>query len=506
MHVHSLRVLWFTPVPDNDTAQAVDGLRQRGCSVQILPMAAVNTEQTADVVIANLSGNATESTAVQPSLSGRATPILLLLPTATELAQWLPDLAGCQDATVAGEGLDVTWARLQRLVRNHRQAMSATAQDALTGLDNRVATMDWVQQAALDDGPELTVQALVMLDLDHFKQINDSAGHAAGDLVLQAVAEMLKGQLMQGDRCGRYGGEEFVLLLRRSSVDELRTAIEPLLQVSCAVPAGSSAGSASVIDLTLSAGIALSEAGLSGTAWLERADRALYESKAQGRHRATFFEEMLGGDGDTHSLQMRHFDNVTRVVTQRVASLVSLMGQQMLRSLEREARQDALTGVANRGQFDKRAIREVERARRDHRPRSLLFIDIDEFGRFNREHGAPVGDAVLRHFAKTVDGALRPIDWLARYGGEEFCVVMQAQADAAVAAADRLREVVAQSSLEQTRGPALKITVSIGVAQHDGSSETVEQWVQRASSALQQAKRAGRNRVVCADNAITPSN
>lgn len=125
-------------------------------------------------------------------------------------------------------------------------------------------------------------------------------------------------------------------------------------------------------------------------------------------------------------------------------------------------------------------------------------MDIDNFGAFNRSFGAPTGDAVLKQFAQVVGATIRPVDWMARYGGEEFCVVMPASLDEGLTAAERLRSAVEQARMQAFDGRPVTITVSIGVAEHVDPLQAPALLVQRASKALQEAKRQGRNRVVAA--------
>jgi diguanylate cyclase (GGDEF)-like protein len=223
---------------------------------------------------------------------------------------------------------------------------------------------------------------------------------------------------------------------------------------------------------------------------------ALYAAKGDGRDRLVSYESLESpmADGD-RDIQVRHFQNVTRVVTERVANMISLMGEHVVRSIRQEANQDALTGVNNRRYFDKRIAREFGLVEKHGLPLTLVFLDIDNFGQFNRSYGAPTGDAVLRQFAEVVSAAIRPVDWMARYGGEEFCVVMPATFDEALVAAERLRVMVAEAELSTFDAQRVRITVSIGVAEHRDTSELPDGLVQRASKALQEAKRLGRNRV-----------
>lgn len=477
-------VAWVSPPSaDNRVRQLQAALRSAGWGV----CRAANGVGAAQIVECRSADDVAQLAAL---LATGLPPTLVLVSTQILLPGALRALRECDDAALVDEPVAALTERLGRLARRH------TFVDALTGLDHRQAFEQHVERALAEPPGENGVLALALLDLDHFKRINDRWGHAVGDQVLVAAGRHLRRVLGPADRCGRVGGEEFALLLRRDSLDRLRVELEGLLLLNVADV------SVDVGPCRLSIGATLrSPQQGDAAAWMAQANTALYESKARGRSRLTFYEELApAADGEDagQALQLRHFENVTKVVTDRVANLVSALGQNLMRALHAEARRDALTGVANRGQFDRRIGREMALASGDGRPLALLFFDIDEFGRFNREHGATVGDDVLRRFAQTLSEGIRAVDWLARYGGEEFCVVMPASVDEALAAAERLRRSVENASMAGQDGRELRVTTSVGVAGWAGAAESIEGWVLRASKALQAAKRAGRNRVAFA--------
>ena len=158
-----------------------------------------------------------------------------------------------------------------------------------------------------------------------------------------------------------------------------------------------------------------------------------------------------------------------------------------------QARFDALTGLANRRHFLERLEGELHRSARFGLPCSLAILDIDHFKSVNDQFGHAAGDAVLRTFAQTVGKCLRNSDLAARLGGEEFAVLMpQTAVDGATELAERIR-VAAQSATVSGEGDALRVSVSIGVAQWSG--EKPEQLIARADNAMYAAKSAGRNQV-----------
>lgn len=171
---------------------------------------------------------------------------------------------------------------------------------------------------------------------------------------------------------------------------------------------------------------------------------------------------------------------------------VDLMERQA--SLDQLARQDGLTGVANRREFDALLLAEWNRARRSGTELALLLVDIDHFKAFNDQHGHPAGDRCLQAVAavlKVIAG--RGGDSVARYGGEEFAVIVPASPLSGVLAlAERLREAVEGLPLPEGR-----VSISIGVGYlHPPALASAGQLLADADAGLYAAKRAGRNRVV----------
>ena len=158
---------------------------------------------------------------------------------------------------------------------------------------------------------------------------------------------------------------------------------------------------------------------------------------------------------------------------------------------------DSLTGLHNRRYLDSHLKSLTERASIDGKSVALLIFDIDFFKGVNDSYGHEAGDDVLREFAERLKRGVRGIDLVARMGGEEFVVVMP-ETDAAYASviAERLRRDVEREVFATRSGEALKVTVSIGVAEFRGAADSVDALIKRADQALYAAKRRGRNRVV----------
>jgi diguanylate cyclase (GGDEF)-like protein len=161
-----------------------------------------------------------------------------------------------------------------------RQLEDLVATDELTGLFNRRHFLRLAGRELEMMGPR-TRHGLALVDLDHFKRINDHYGHATGDQVLQAFAAVAGACLREGDVLARYGGEEFVLLLLGCDADRLSACCERLrLAFANSEPIG-----LAVSKLSLSAGMTLLAPGENLDDALQRADQALYAAKRGGRNR-----------------------------------------------------------------------------------------------------------------------------------------------------------------------------------------------------------------------------
>jgi diguanylate cyclase (GGDEF)-like protein len=162
---------------------------------------------------------------------------------------------------------------------------------------------------------------------------------------------------------------------------------------------------------------------------------------------------------------------------------------------------DPLTNLHNRRHFDIVCGTEWERARRDHRPLAVLFIDVDYFKSYNDYYGHRAGDDCLAVVGKAVGQSLqRPADLAARYGGDEFVVLLpDTDTDGALDVARRLLAAISALDLPHEASSFTRVTSSIGVAQLvPGPNHSFQELLGRADRALYAAKEAGRNRVMVA--------
>lgn len=181
------------------------------------------------------------------------------------------------------EALSLSEERLQTISALHAQLREQALHDPLTGLFNRRHLDEFFQREQARALRERTSLALTMIDLDHFKQLNDSHGHLVGDEVLQVVAQHLQDNLRSTDAVFRIGGEEFLLILPGVDLLEACARVEALREQLAGSPLPTRAGP---LRVTLSAGVALWPShGHSLEELMQAADRALYQAKRDGRDR-----------------------------------------------------------------------------------------------------------------------------------------------------------------------------------------------------------------------------
>lgn len=170
-----------------------------------------------------------------------------------------------------------------------------------------------------------------------------------------------------------------------------------------------------------------------------------------------------------------------------VARLREHVGQ-----LERVASTDHLTGTWNRAQFDRFLEAETARSSSNHRPLSLILLDLDHFKSINDTFGHAAGDAVLREFATLAQAQTRRSDQLFRWGGEEFALLLP---DSGYRNAERVAEKVRRAVENHAFATVGPVRLSAGVAERLPDEATAS-WFDRLDRALYEAKRTGRNRVV----------
>ncbi|HET9058469.1 MAG TPA: diguanylate cyclase [Acidimicrobiales bacterium] len=429
---------------------------------------------------------------------GEAVQAVCPVPVEGSGPRWLQMVARdlSEDPAVAGVAVvlrDITeWAPQEAL-------RAIASRDGLTGLGNRRSLIDHLSRAvrlSASTGPRV---AVLMVDLDSFKQVNDRFGHAFGDRLLRVVAGRLVEVVGSQGSVYRVGGDEFVVLLDNATEEEAAAIAEKAVEVvgqpldMADIAKGLSIEAGPVVEVSVSVGIAMYDASRgagvppedAGTGMLRDADIAMYRAKAAGRRRAEMFRA-----------ELRDWALMRKAATETLANQVHKLRDEN-RALAEAASTDYRTGLANTATFDADHQRLHSRLRRSAEPYSILLVDIDHFHDYNTAYGYLRGNEALAEVAATLSAALRQGDRAYRYGGEEFAALLpQTGLDGAAMVAERVRHDVEALGLEHPTNPGNVVTVTIGAIQalpmHDKASDVF----QAVNALLLAGKDAGRNRVI----------
>ncbi len=359
--------------------------------------------------------------------------------------------------------------------------------DELTGCHNRRHVLRLIERESARGNRF----SLCLLDIDFFKRINDTWGHSAGDAVLRTFAQTVQNQVRPDDTFGRYGGEEFLLMLPDTLApgaavlaDRVRLAIE---QMRCAELGPS-------IVMTVSIGVAEFCPGEAVSAAIGRADEALYLAKSAGRNRVACYGDSMPAaeppsvpapDADPHNVG------------------TSL---ERLRAATQAAQADTLTGLLNRRTLRERLHGAIRRARHHHRPLALILFNINKFREINEAFGVEAGDTVLVHTGALLRGALREGDAVARWGGDEFIAVLEdagGDAEARHVAAKIIAQFAAPLLLAAGTAAPCYITLSVGIALYPGADADIDTLLRCAEQALARARLTGGHSIelICSNSA-----
>jgi diguanylate cyclase (GGDEF)-like protein len=405
----------------------------------------------------------------------------------------------------------------EQIRRQNEELERLAMQDPLTSCLNRrslFGRLEAVFQDAVRDGTGL---AVVMSDIDHFKSVNDRFGHGVGDKVIKMVAEVLKSQARPLDFVGRYGGEEFCVVLP-GMTGEQAIAIAERFRVG--VFDSSDARFTSGLRITSSFGVAGIETGASDPLDLvNQADRALYGAKRSGRNRVMRWgdEEVArleeaeakrraAGEqapGESRALQAPSAD--AEAFRARVLEL-----EQKIEARERELREaygrDSVTGLPSRVLFYDRVAQATARADRYHKLVAVVSLEVTTFDRVNETLGPIAGEALLQVTGQKLVNALRkvdtvtllgseePVSTVSRLTGNEFGLVLADvdHIESVTWIVERLINAVAGDVTIEGRDIYTASSVGVSVYPNDGVS--AEDLIKNAAAARREAQRSlGRN-------------
>jgi len=388
-----------------------------------------------------------------------------------ELAKTLKELRVSQDAISAKN------AELQILA----------TRDPLTGLYNRRVLMENLEREFLKAKRENLELSCIMVDIDHFKAINDNYGHSVGDDVIEAVANALKTVSREYDTVGRYGGEEFLMLLPGLPA---KAALEVAERIRSSVVDLATREHIAVHQLTASLGV--SEIGFSaedGPTMVDQADQALYVAKQAGRNRVSIFDPDVVpiNEPETKSI-IKLVENYDDSALVRVKELEALV-EQRNSDLDKLRQYDELTGVPTRSLFKQQIENELVRSKRLETSTGVMSFELRDMSLLLSTFGHATIDALVCEFVSRLHEGLRSTDLVVDISGEhslsrltnnEYGVLLSDMADAsnAMPVITRLRRLLSEPFMVgQER---VYVGANIGIALYPANGDTAELLMESA--------------------------
>jgi diguanylate cyclase (GGDEF)-like protein len=382
---------------------------------------------------------------------------------------------------------------------NHEQGLQLKARsqesqtDALTGLANRRYFQQQFDDRCLAAATTHCPIIIAILDIDHFKAINDTRGHHVGDAVLRGLAKVISGLLPTGAIAARLGGEEFGILLSGVYLDQ---AIEAIESLRIHVRRAQFRYEGQPLTVTISCGLAQLASGEHSTSLLQRSDAAMYAAKQAGRNR-TFWD-----DGNKCHLVANNDQNAE-------ASIDALTGDSPILVLDLSSIDDAstihdevsqaasvLTPRAMRGNWCDGAglfwyLRQrLTEWKRGGEPFSVLAIDVDNSSQIANKFGQVALHFMMRAQMLHFDAVFRDMDIIARTCNSKVIVVLPRTTISTLRPVlQRLRETMDRFAYPAA-SELLEYSVSLGatdVAQQDDA----QQLVNRVEAALATAQSKG---------------
>jgi diguanylate cyclase (GGDEF)-like protein/PAS domain S-box-containing protein len=348
-------------------------------------------------------------------------------------------------------------------MKREQESAARAHRDELTGLSNRFLFSDRIDQAKRNR----LAGSVAMADVDGFKTINDSYGHQVGDDLLKEFARRLEDAFPHSVTLARIGGDEFAMLLPGILIDDATVLIaEAIRSIGGKVKLGNLQ-----IDMpTVSVGVTSLD-GHGNDHLLAQCDVAMYAAKTRGGNQVLAY-------GD----EVSDFAGTRRDLSARIASL-----NERNAILKKEARTDLLTGLPNY-----RALEEMFGGNEcPWAIGAVLFLDLDNFGKYNKLYTDPGGDAALKTVGEAIGNSCRGSDLAYRKGGEEFVVVLpNADLEIALAAGQRLCAAVAALGIPHSDSEQSILTVTIGISLKT-AERTISYCIGEASKLAMAAKMNG---------------
>lgn len=381
------------------------------------------------------------------------------------------------------EQLESAEQQLRDQARRMQSVEAEARTDPLTGLANRRAYDDFVARQQAEFVRDGRPVSLMIVDVDRFKDFNDTHGHLAGDKVLQGVARVLRQAMREIDLVARYGGEEFAVVFPGSQAAQAASAVE---RARAQIEAATFQFEGTDLKVTASFGLAELRSDEGMEAMAKRADEALYASKAAGRNCCHWH------DGEEPRPLQSLLESSPAGTATELASPTPETTLPPPRDLS--DRQEFLSDVGRR----------VAESKRTGAPLSVILVKIDDLAELEARHGRAAGELVIKAATQFLQAGMRDMDHVARFDEATFALLLPgAKLSSAEMIAERLRNAVARCSLS-ANGAALRFTVSLGVADVHGGDDS-DRLVQRTHKALEASGDCGNRTLVHDGKKVRPA-
>lgn len=348
----------------------------------------------------------------------------------------------------------VTEERKQQLDKLSESHRTDTLKDALTEVANRRAFDYEVTRRIAELQRHDTPFALLLVDIDHFKKLNDTYGHLAGDAVLRGVAQTLEETMRELDLVARYGGEEFAIVLPNTSIEVAKDAAERARQK---LEASRFTYQDLRLKVTASIGVAPAIESESSDALIDRADTALYTAKQSGRNCSTFHDGTKCSPFGQLRSQLEIEESCNLVVDSSAV----------------DAYWDRETDLPSRRVFVDDLRRRVSEAQRHDKDLSIALVEIDNFQTMqeNSPHEAQKALAVI---GQMVCEIMRDADLVSRYSVSQLAVSMPSTPLAgAVIPASRLRKSLSECQSIKRNVGGMELGFRVGVVELHAGEDAV---------------------------------
>ncbi|MEP5763602.1 MAG: EAL domain-containing protein [Halieaceae bacterium] len=299
--------------------------------------------------------------------------------------------------------------------------------DPLTNCLNRRAFGEKYQELFNEAQSQDNNLICIMIDIDHFKRVNDNYGHSMGDKVIKFMAETVQANIRKCDLLARYGGEEFCVILDNSGVEQAVAVAERMRK---AVKSGDPRRFTSTLHITASFGIAsLADGVKNGDELVNNADKALYLAKESGRNKVLVWDESADNQAGVEPIEepgtpeqpAQPEQDLSYQVTEASTAADYGLLQKRIKELERvteeKAQQldryfshDSLTKLPTRELFADRVEQALLRAQRTHCVAAVLSLGLDDLGRINATLGHEYAEKMLVETARRLNHVLRATD------------------------------------------------------------------------------------------------